>query len=120
MKQQIGWKIPINRIDPEINLNTSHGRRSRQTVRSEELSATGQNHLIPQGAKAKESSRRSRTQVRRVSSVGSITDVKDFDTMSIESIQSVEAAIGKAVSLTDSDSEYETPHHNRLRRKSKN
>lgn len=105
VKQQIGWKMPINRIDPEINHNTSHGRRSQLAVVNEDRSlsrvedrSTGPEDTNP--------THRKRHQIRRVSTIGSITDVTGLDNMSIDSITSVEAAVGKVVSLSDSDDTY--------------
>lgn len=106
VKQQIGWKMPINRIDPEINQNTSHGRRSRLANVSEERSLSRIDHTSSGSAELHQnrtSTRAPRPQVRRVSTIGSIADVTGLDSMSIDSITSVEAAVGRAVSLTDSD-----------------
>lgn len=120
-KQQIGWKIPTNRIDPEINLKTSHGRRSQLAMRNDMRSvsrqddtAFNQNHPVNDP-----SSRLTRSRLRRVSTIGSVADVHKIETMSIESIESVEAAIGKAVSVSDSESDYEATNQRHVRRKSK-
>lgn len=109
-KKQIGWKIPINRIDPEINANTSHGRRSQLAIRNEEeRSVSRQNHMTAESADNSRVHDRSssRRQLRRISTIGTIADIRGFETMSIESVESVEAAIGPNVNLSDSESEFE-------------
>jgi hypothetical protein len=112
-KQQISWKIPINRIDPEINANTSQGRRSQLAMRNEdERSVSRRNQIMSESADGirvhdQSSSRPHRSQLRRISTIGTIADVKAFETLSIESVESVEAAIGPGVNLSDSESEFE-------------
>ena len=114
IKQQTSWKIPVNRVDPEINVHTSHGRRSRMAVRRD---MDAPSSALVQGTLANGSVSK-RANIRRVSTIGSVADVRELETMSIESLTSMDMPDVKAGdTLSDSDTDSATDTRRRDRRR---